>query len=116
MDNALWRELIEVNLFSAFYCSRAAARHMGAGGRVLFISSLAAENGGSDGQLGYATSKAGLFGMTRALAKELAPRAITVNALAPGIILGTPFHDRFTPPDARVAAIGRIPLGRAEFP
>jgi len=74
MDNDYWHAVVDLNLSSAFYCARAALPHLSDAGRMIFMSSLAAQNGGSIGQVGYATAKAGLLGMTRALAKELAPR------------------------------------------
>ena len=86
------------------------------GGRIVNISSLAATTGGGPGAAAYATAKAGLIGLTRALANELAPRAITVNALTPGFITETPFHETFTPPDAQAKFLASIPLGRAGVP
>jgi 3-oxoacyl-[acyl-carrier protein] reductase len=116
VDDDHWHRTLELNLSSAMYCTRAAYRHMRSPGRVIFVASLAGQNGGSQGQLAYATAKAGLFGLTRALAKELAPAGTTVNAIAPGIILGTPFHETFTPKPAQAEAVRRIPLGRAGVP
>ena len=77
------------------------------------MSSLAAENGGGAGSVAYAAAKAAVVGFTRGLAKELAARGVTVNALAPGFIGDTAFHDTFTPTDAQSGIIAGIPLGRA---
>lgn len=111
-----WHHVIDLNLSSAFYVTRAAAAHLGDGGRVVSISSLAAHNGGGPGAFAYAAGKAGLLGLTRALAKDLAPRGITINAVTPGFILDTPFHEQFTPPSAQQAAIAGTPVGRAGTP
>jgi 3-oxoacyl-[acyl-carrier protein] reductase len=116
MSDEHWHKVIALNLDSAFYCSRAAGSAMRNGGRIVSVSSLAAHNGGSAGSVAYATAKAGMFGFTRGLAKELAPRGITVNAVAPGLILDTPFHETFTPKDAQTAAIAAIPMRRAGYP
>ncbi|CAM3302737.1 SDR family NAD(P)-dependent oxidoreductase [Occultella aeris] len=110
--DAVWR----VNVSSTFYVSRAALRHLGEGGRIINISSLAGSNGGGNGSAPYATAKAAVDGFTRALAKEIAPHGITVNAIAPGLILDTPFHETFTPPADQEKTIASIPVGRAGFP
>jgi 3-oxoacyl-[acyl-carrier protein] reductase len=87
------------------YCARAVARIMDPSwGRIINISSLAAHHGGGPGTMAYATAKAGMIGLTRSLAKELAP-GITVNAVAPGLVLQTPFHDTFTSPHDQQAYI-----------
>jgi 3-oxoacyl-[acyl-carrier protein] reductase len=116
MTDEHWRNVMAVNLDSMFYCCRAAAAHLRDNGRVINVASLAGHSGGGNGSTAYAASKAAMFGFTRGLAKELAPRGITVNALAPGLILDTPFHETFTPKEAQNAAIAGIPLGRAGYP
>jgi 3-oxoacyl-[acyl-carrier protein] reductase len=87
MKDEEWLATLEVNLNGAFFCSRAAARLMlrAKKGRIVNISSVVGEMGNA-GQVPYVSSKAGLLGMTKALAKELASRSVTVNAVAPGFI------------------------------
>ncbi|MCY4465702.1 MAG: SDR family oxidoreductase [Chloroflexi bacterium] len=116
MSDEHWRKVIDVNLSSAFYCAREALKVMPEGGRIVNMSSLAARNGGGNGTAAYAASKAGVIGLTRGLAKELAPRKITVNALAPGFIVDTPFHETFTGQENYAGIIGGIPLGVAGLP
>ncbi|MDT0165990.1 3-oxoacyl-ACP reductase FabG [Actinotalea sp. AC32] len=115
-----WRAVLDVNLTSAFLVTRAVLRADGGampdGGRVVTIGSLAAQNGGGVGAVAYAAAKAGVDGFTRALAKELGPRGVTVNCVAPGFIGDTPFHERFTPETGQRAAVAGTPLGRAGTP
>jgi 3-oxoacyl-[acyl-carrier protein] reductase len=116
MTDEHWHRVIDLNLTSAFFCSREALRRMPEGGRIVNISSQASRDGGGAGAVAYAASKAGMNGFTRGLAKEVAPRGITVNAVAPGLILDTPFHPTFTPKEAQEATIARIPVGRPGLP
>lgn len=87
MDDEEWRTVEATNLDSCFYCCRAAARFMlrQRAGRIINISSAAGEKP-NRGQVNYAASKGGINALTRALAAELAPKNITVNAVAPGMI------------------------------
>lgn len=117
MPDEHWRRVINVNLTSAFYCTRAVLPYMNTGwGRIVNISSLAGRNGGGNGAVAYGAAKAGLFGFTRGLAKEVASRGITVNAVAPGLILGTAFHETFNTPEGIKRSIADIPLKRGGTP
>jgi 3-oxoacyl-[acyl-carrier protein] reductase len=93
MDDALWNELMDLNLRSAFYCSKAVVPHMieRRYGRIVNLSSVAAFTGGAKDSTVYAAAKAGVNAFTKGLAKELAPYGITVNSVAPGFIK-TAFH------------------------
>src|SRR6202020_1460760 len=106
-----WDAVLRTNLTGAYLCSQQA---MGAmlkqrSGRIINISSVVAETGNA-GQANYVASKAGLIGLTRALAVEIASRNITVNAVAPGFI-STPMTDPLAQP-VKDAMMARIPLGR----
>jgi 3-oxoacyl-[acyl-carrier protein] reductase len=116
MDDAHWRRVLDLNLTSTFFCTRATLPFMRDGGRIVNISSLAARTGGGPGSTAYASAKAGILGFTRGLAKELGSRGITVNAIAPGMILDSPFHATFTPAESQRATIAATPLGRAGLP
>lgn len=87
MKNEDFREVIEVNLFSSFYFMKLFGKHMMKNrcGRIISLSSIVGLRG-NPGQINYAASKAGIIAMTKTLAKELASRNITVNAIAPGFV------------------------------
>jgi 3-oxoacyl-[acyl-carrier protein] reductase len=111
MKDEEWSEVIRINLEAAFRLARAAlkpmmrARH----GRIISITSVVGTTG-NPGQANYAASKAGLVGMSKALAQEVASRNITVNCIAPGFIASAMTDEL---PDAQKAAlIGRIPSGK----
>jgi NAD(P)-dependent dehydrogenase (short-subunit alcohol dehydrogenase family) len=82
-DPAVWREVLEVNLTGAFLGAQSAARVMGEGGRMIFTGSVLGERP-AKGLAAYSASKAGLVGLAKALALDLAPSGITVNVVSPG--------------------------------
>ncbi len=116
MTDDHWHDVLELNLTGAFYCTRAAAPHLSRGGRIVNVSSTAAQNGGGPGASAYAAAKAGLIGFTRATAKELGDRGVTVNAVAPGFIADTAFHNTFSSPEAQQAMAAQAALRRAGQP
>ena len=107
-----WARTLDVNLTGAFHLCKAAARYLlkSDSGRIVTISSVIGEMGNA-GQVAYAAAKAGLIGMTKSLARELASRAITVNCVAPGFI-ETDMTQKHVVGDAREALLKQIPLGR----
>jgi 3-oxoacyl-[acyl-carrier protein] reductase len=110
-----WHTVIQTNLSGTFYCCRAAARAMlrQRRGRIITIASIAGLVGNA-GQSNYAASKAGIVGFTKALARELAPRHITVNAVAPGFI--DTDMTRALSEAQRQAMLQQIPSGRFGTP
>jgi 3-oxoacyl-[acyl-carrier protein] reductase len=110
-----WRAVVDTNLGGAFFTCRAVARPMlkRRGGAIVTMSSVVGVHGNA-GQTNYAASKAGLIGLTKALAKELGGRGIRVNAIAPGYISTELTHA--LPEAAREAILAGTPLGRLGDP
>jgi 3-oxoacyl-[acyl-carrier protein] reductase len=107
-----WYNLVmDVNVKTVFFVTKAAVGHMPKGASIINFSSLAARDGGGGGSTLYAASKGAVTTYTRGLAKEFGPRGIRVNAVTPGLI-ATSFHDRFTKPEIRTAVAGVTPLRR----
>ncbi|MBI2122915.1 MAG: 3-oxoacyl-[acyl-carrier-protein] reductase [Armatimonadetes bacterium] len=107
-----WLEVLNTNLTGAFFCTKAVLREFlrQRSGRIINITSVAGQIG-TAGQANYAAAKAGLIGMTKAIAREVASRGITVNAVAPGFIDAG--ITRQLPPDVARSYIEQVPLGRA---
>ncbi len=111
MSEDAWREVLETNLFGAFWMTKAVTRPMlkARAGRIVNITSVSGQ-AGQMGQANYSSAKAGLIGLTKATARELASRGITVNAVAPGFVLTELTKDLPEPLQAEL--IARTPLGR----
>src|SRR3990170_2537336 len=106
-----WREVLETNLFGAFYMTKAVTRPMlkARAGRIVNITSVSGQ-AGQTGQANYSAAKAGLIGLTKATARELASRGITCNAVAPGFVLTELTQD--LPEAFQEELTRRTPLGR----
>jgi len=115
MSEADWDIVQDTNLKSTFNCSKAALRHMVRQryGRIIIITSVSGQAGNA-GQVNYSASKAGQIGLTKALAREVAARNVTVNAIAAGYI-DTEIWAK-VPDDLQQTALSMIPLGRKGKP
>lgn len=110
-DENWYNSLMDLNFKSCWLCTREVLKYMGRGGSIVNISSQAARDGGGPGSSIYACGKAAMLCHTRAMAKELGPQGIRVNAICPGMI-NTYFHDTFTKPEGREALHRSAPLRR----
>lgn len=110
------RRLLDINILGYLLCAREAVRRMaprhgGYGGRIVNVSSIAGQNGGSQGRVLYAASKGAIDTFTAGLGRELAPDGITVNGFAPGLT-----DTDFNPPGRVDSLANTVPLGRAGKP
>lgn len=111
MDEEFFNHVPQLNTTSTFLLTKAVVARMGEGGSIVNIASQAGRDGGGPGAAAYATAKGAVMTFTRAMAKELGPGGIRVNALCPGMI-STTFHDTFTKDEARENVAAGTPLGR----
>jgi 3-oxoacyl-[acyl-carrier protein] reductase len=115
MKEDQWDAVLSVNLKGPFLCTQKAAKVMmkQRSGRIINIASISGVTG-NPGQPNYSAAKAGIIGLTKTVAKELAPRGVTVNAVAPGFIETD--MTAVMPEKARTAMLSLVPLGRAGLP
>lgn len=121
VDTAFWQKVVDVNMTTCLLATREALPYLRAAGRstgasIVNLSSLAGRKGGHAGSLVYSATKGAILTWTRALAGELGPDGIRVNAVAPGLILETRFHQTHTTPESADQTVKSIPLGRAGTP
>jgi len=115
MSAEAWRDVLETNLFGAFYATKAVTRPMlrARSGRIVNITSVSGQ-AGQMGQANYSSAKAGLIGLTKATARELGSRGITANAVAPGFVV-TELTENLNE-DLKAQIVERTPLGRFGTP
>ncbi len=109
-----FQTVIDINLKSSFLVSSAVLPYMkeAGSGKIINLSSQAAHDGGGPGAAAYSASKGGVWTFTKSLAKEVGGNGINVNAISPGFIASTAFHNTFTAPEVHEKVTGMVPLGR----
>lgn len=115
MEAEFWHKVMDINLTSMLFVTKAAAPYLAKNkhSSIINLASLAGRKGGHPGSLAYATSKGAILTFTRALSTELGENGTRVNAVAPGLILGTSFHNTHTTKESAAATTAGIPIQRA---
>ena len=115
IDTEFWNKVMDINLTSMMSVTRAASPYLAKNDNssIVNLASLAGRKGGHPGSLAYSTSKGAILTLTRALSSELGPYGTRVNAVAPGLILGTSFHNTHTTKESAAATTASIPIQRA---
>ena len=118
LDLDYWKRLIDLNLTTTMLITKEIAPHLNQkqGASIINVASLAGRKGGHPGSLVYSMTKGAVLTWTRALSTELGPQGIRVNAVAPGFIEGTSFHQKLTSRESALKTIEGIPLGRSGNP
>jgi 3-oxoacyl-[acyl-carrier protein] reductase len=118
VDMKFWQTVLDINLTTMILVTRECGPALWKSGSasVVNLASLAGRKGGHAGSLVYSMTKGAVLTFTRSLAAEWGPKGVRVNAVAPGLILGTRFHNTHTTPESATETIAGIPLGRAGTP
>ena len=118
IDDEFWDAVMRLNIDSARWVTEAALPHLieaaraHGGASIVNLSSVAGRHGGGPGAIAYSTAKGAMLTLTRGLATEYASKGVRVNAVTPGLILGSAFHAQHTPAEMQQRIITGIPLGR----
>ncbi|MDT0621494.1 SDR family NAD(P)-dependent oxidoreductase [Croceitalea vernalis] len=115
LEPDFWQKVMDINMTSMVLVTRAARPYLAKNenSSIVNLASLAGRKGGHPGSLVYATSKGAILTFTRALSTELGGEGVRVNAVAPGLILGTSFHNTHTTKESAAATTAGIPIQRA---
>ncbi len=118
IDTKYWQKVVNLNMTTLMLVTRELLPYLNTneGSSIINISSLAGRKGGHPGSLAYSSAKGAVLTWTRHLSNELAPQGIRVNAVTPGFIEGTRFHEKFTSQESALKTIQGIPLGRSGMP
>jgi len=115
IETEFWHKVMDINLTSMMFVTRAAIPYLAKNDNssIVNLASLAGRKGGHAGSLAYSTSKGAILTFTRSLSAELGSQGTRVNAVAPGLILGTYFHNTHTTKESAAKTIAGIPIERA---